>query len=92
MPENTSTWQVMVFPGTISVASCSNFVPSPCIGKETRILLVACRLAPFQVQLASTSWPGSPTASLDFLRPVWGRVGQETSSTSAAVTQGCTLL
>lgn len=70
-----------MFPGTVSAASFVLALTLSLNGEKTSILLVAGRLASFQVQLASASWPGLPTTTLDFSQTCLGRVRQQTSST-----------
>lgn len=71
MPREHFTWQVMVFPGTISVASFVLTLPLPLHRKETRILLVAGRLASFQVTAGLHILAWVAHCRVWFLRPVW---------------------
>lgn len=57
-----------------------------------QILLVAGRLASFQVQPAFASWPWAALRNSGFLQLCLGRAGQHISSPWSVVTQGSTLL
>lgn len=86
------TWQVMTFPGTISVASFVLALSLPLHREGDRSFAggkQAC-FVPGAAGLHILAWASHCKSGLS--QTCLGRVGQEISSTSAAVTQGCTLL